>query len=140
VRNTVAYILNVKPVGDHLHFTVTGENTAENVSGYFSEVLQICQQRRCSRVLIETNLQGPSLNAYTIFSIISEAIQHSPPGSRLFAYVDTNPIHDMKAVHFAETVAVNRGITIKSFLNVPEAERWLADQQGGGSGARRRRA
>ena len=123
----MAYILGVKPRGDYLHFTVTGENTAETVSGYFSEVLQICQERRCSRVLIETNLQGPSLSPYAIFNTISQAIQHSPSGSRVFAYVDVNPMHDRKAVHFAETVAVNRGFRIKSFSSVAEAEKWLAD-------------
>lgn len=136
----MAYILGVKTSGDHLHFTVTGENTAENVSGYFSEVLQICHQRRCSRVLIEENLQGPSLNTYTIFNIITEAIQHNPPEPRLFAYVDTNPMHNMDAMHFAETVAVKRGVLVKLFSNVPEAERWLADQKKGSSGARRPRA
>lgn len=135
----MAYILDSKRSGDHLHFTVTGENTAENVSGYFSEVLRICLERRCSRVLIETNLEGPSLNTYAIFNIISEAIRHSPPGSRIFAYVDANPIHDMKAMHFAETVAVNRGFMIKSFSNVQEAERWLADQKMGLSDVQRPR-
>lgn len=136
----MAYILSVKPSGDQLHFTVTGENTAENVSGYFSEVLQICHQRRCSRVLIEENLQGPSLNTYTIFNIITEALQHNPRESRLFAYVDINPMHNMDAMHFAETVAVNRGVLVKLFSNVPEAERWLANQKQSGSGSRRQRA
>lgn len=139
MKKAMAYTLSVKTKGDHLHFTVTGENTAENVSGYFSEVLRICQQRHSSRVLIEENLQGPSLGTYAIFNIISLAVQQHPPGSRLFAYVDINPMHDMGAMHFAETVAVNRGIAVKLFSRVPEAEQWLADQKKGRSGLRRPR-
>ena len=42
------------------------------------------------------------------------------------AYVDTNPEHDASLMSFAETVALNRGIGMRLFATVAEAETWLA--------------
>jgi hypothetical protein len=44
------------------------------------------------------------------------------------AYVDINPEHDPKAMEFAENVAVNRGIPVRIFATVLEAQVWLEDQ------------
>lgn len=41
------------------------------------------------------------------------------------AYVDVNEDHNSALMKFAETVAVNRGINIRLFENVHDAERWL---------------
>ncbi len=42
------------------------------------------------------------------------------------AYVDTNPEHDSTLLDFIETVAVNRGVRVRVFGTVSEAETWLA--------------
>jgi hypothetical protein len=44
------------------------------------------------------------------------------------AYVDER-MGDM--ANFAETVAVNRGMPVRMFTNVPDAENWLRAQQEG---------
>ena len=41
------------------------------------------------------------------------------------AYVDVNPEHPTAHMQFAETVAVNRGMNIRMFATVAEAEEWV---------------
>jgi hypothetical protein len=45
---------------------------------------------------------------------------------RQVAYVDTNLEHDSSLLEFIETVAVNRGVHVRVFATVREAEAWLA--------------
>jgi hypothetical protein len=44
------------------------------------------------------------------------------------AFVDVNPNHDQGLMKFAETVAVNRGVQVRVFRNVPAAEQWLTSE------------
>jgi hypothetical protein len=41
------------------------------------------------------------------------------------AFVDINPAHDLGEMKFAENVAVNRGISVRVFPTIQEAEAWL---------------
>jgi hypothetical protein len=43
------------------------------------------------------------------------------------AYVDVNGASDL--MHFAETVAVNRGLPIAVFSTIADAETWLLKEQ-----------
>ena len=47
------------------------------------------------------------------------------PAIRYIAFVDTNPEHDFAAMEFAETVAVNRGVNVRVFRDVPSAREWI---------------
>jgi hypothetical protein len=44
------------------------------------------------------------------------------------AFVDTNPEHDAARMRFAETVAVNRGVRLRVFPTVGEAEKWIQEE------------
>ncbi len=44
---------------------------------------------------------------------------------RAIAFVDTNPEHTFVPMQFAETVAVNRGVNVKVFHDVPAAMDWI---------------
>jgi hypothetical protein len=41
------------------------------------------------------------------------------------AYVDINPEHNANDMEFAEDVAVNRGVFVRVFSTIHEAEQWL---------------
>lgn len=124
----MSYDLKVKRKEGYLHITVTGENTRDNVAGYLSEVPKQCLDHHCPYVLIEENLRGPSLNIPTIFNIAAEGSRHVRPEVRAIAYVDVNAEHDLDKMQFAEDVAVNRGVFVKLFSSVPDAEKWLIEQ------------
>lgn len=107
----------------YLHAHVVGPRTPENARRFLKEVHDACMERGCAAVLLEMKLTGPSLDAGSIFRVIS---QSSPEGTRLrrIAYVEAS-IADPSKAHFAESVAVNRGVNVRLFPDVAAAARWL---------------
>ena len=125
----MSYTLNTESRGAYLYITVTGENSLETVRDYLSEVHEICLRYQCPDVLIVENLSGPSLNTLVIYDLVSRKSAQAAHVIGRMAYVDINPEHNFKAMEFAEDVAVNRGVMVRVFSNIPEAEQWLLSQQ-----------
>ncbi len=63
-----------------------------------------------------------------MFQIANEGSQRSRTLIRKIAYVDTNPEHDFADTKFVEDVAVNRGMNVRAFRTVGEAEAWLNER------------
>lgn len=106
-----------------IHATVTGTNSREAVIGYLGEILEECRRQKCFRVLIEERLEGPRLSTMEVFTIASEGAMRALGVFEAIAYVDER-MGEM--ADFAETVAVNRGMPVRAFPSVAEAETWLA--------------
>jgi len=119
------YRLAIVERASHLHATVSGPNTRENVLRFLKEAYEACVARGKTAVLLEMDLTGPSLDTSSIFNVIAE---RSGDGARLrkIAYVDLSLARDDGKARFAETVAVNRGVNVKLFRDVAEAQKWLA--------------
>lgn len=124
-RPVVDYRCAVEPRPRYLHLSVTGQNTTANVRRILSDMLAACAQHGCSRVLLEEHLSGPSLGMVEAFEIVSEGSATARAVVQQIAYVDTNPEHDSSLLDFVETVAVNRGVRVRVFATVREAEAWL---------------
>lgn len=124
----MTYHLATERKTGYLHVRVTGENTRENVARYLVEVNQHSVREQCAAVLIEENLRGPSLNIAEIFAVVAERSRDVAPHIRCIAYVDVNPEHAKGRMLFAETVAVKRGVNVRVFSTVTDAEQWLRDQ------------
>lgn len=119
----MSYKLVITEKPSYLHALVTGANTKENVQGYLQDVLRECVARNATQLLIEERLDGPRLDVLDVFSVAAE---QSAPARGVFkgiAYVDVNASGDL--MKFAETVAVNRGLPVKVFSTVSDAEKWL---------------
>jgi hypothetical protein len=121
----MSYTLKIRANGVFMHVTVEGDRTFESINGYLAEIQKTCQERHCSHVLIEENLLGPDLNIIDVYTIVDKASPLAAQTMRQIAYVDVNPAHDMGISQFVETVAKNRGVNVKSFGNVRNAENWL---------------
>jgi hypothetical protein len=114
-------MLHAKPA--YLHAMVTGENTRENVAGYLQDLRRECIARGCRRVLVEERLQGARLGTSDVFAIVMEEASRAVGVFEAIAYVDLNAGGDM--MKFAENVALGRGIPVRLFGTVAEAEKWL---------------
>jgi len=121
----MSYTFEARNEGSYLHVTVTGKNSAANVAKYLAEVREKCVEHRCPYVLIEENLDGPSLGIVTIYNIVREASQRVGSEVQRIACVDVNPEHRAENMQFAETAAVNRGVNVRMFATVREAADWL---------------
>jgi hypothetical protein len=126
----MAHLLSLKKKEHYLHVTVTGDNTPEDVREYLAEVVERCSELGYRMVLIEENLQGRRLGTMSVFTLVAERSARVGPLLRRVAYVDVNPASDMDSMRFAETVAVNRGVNLRVFATVPDAEKWLLEDAG----------
>lgn len=119
----MSYELNFDRRPNYIHAIVTGQNTAEAVVQYMTDIQSECEKQDCYRVLIEENLEGPRLGEMEIFNLISKGSSTALGFFELLAYVDENQQFEISK--FAETVAVNRGIPVAVFSSVADARNWL---------------
>jgi len=119
----MSYKLTLDQKATYLHAVVTGQNSRANVRLYLEEVHAECVARSCFRVLIEERLEGPRLEAMDVFEIAANGSRGISGVFRAIAYVDVNASGEM--MKFAETVAVNRGIPVRLFASIADAEKWL---------------
>jgi hypothetical protein len=119
----MSYHFTIGEKPSYLHAKVTGTRTAENARRFLVEAHAACVRRNFSALLLEMNLSGPSLNPSSIFDVISE---RSPDGLKFekIAYIDAGSEGDPQQAKFAETVAVNRGVMVRLFRNLDDAECW----------------
>jgi SpoIIAA-like len=117
------YELTVEVRPDYLHASVTGDRTADNVDRFLREAYAACVDNAKSNLLLEMRLTGSRLGTFGIYRLISD---RSADGARLrrIAYVE-DPLDNVEEARFAETVAVNRAVNVRLFMDVSEAARWL---------------
>jgi len=126
----MTYKLTMTEKPGYLHVVVTGQNNRDNVRRYLEELRSECVARGYSKVLVEERLEGPRLEALDVFEIASEGAGEARGKFKAFAYVDVNAKSEL--MHFAETVAVNRGVPVAVFPTVADAERWLLNENNDG--------
>jgi CO dehydrogenase/acetyl-CoA synthase gamma subunit (corrinoid Fe-S protein) len=124
----VSYSLTFTQKPTYLHAVVTGSNTKENVTHYLEEIHRECTARRSSKLLIEERLVGPRLGTVDVFQIAVEGSRRAQGKFKAIAFVDVNAQGDL--MKFSETVATNRGLPVKVFASVADAEKWLLDDDG----------
>jgi hypothetical protein len=129
----MSYQLTIDAKPGYLHAVVTGTNSPENVSSYLGEVHRECTARGCRRVLVEERMEGPRVSLVDVFQVASEGSRQALGFFEAFAYVDVNAVGD--SMQFAETVATNRGMHVRVFPTVAEAEAWLLSLNRGGADA-----
>ena len=117
------YQLTLEQHPTYLHARVTGAHTPENVMRFLKESYTGCVERGITSLLLEMNLEGPSIGSSQIFEVIRERSSDATKLSRI-AYVDLSP-RDETRMKFAETVAVNRGANVRLFRDVASAKEWL---------------
>lgn len=129
----MAYALTIEQKPGYLHAKVTGTNTADNVARYMRELMQECATRRCPRVLIEENLEGPRLGTMDVYALVTAGATQFHGVLEALAFVDLNA--EGGVMRFAEDLAVNRGIPVRVFRTVAGAQNWLAQPGAAGTGA-----
>jgi hypothetical protein len=123
---TMPYRLSFSQQPGYLHAIVTGLNNKENVMHYLEDVFRECEARGCNRLLIEERLEGPRIGTFDVFQIASGGTGRAHGHFKAIAYVDVNARGDL--MKFAETVAVNRGLPVRVFSSLSDAEQWLMDK------------
>jgi hypothetical protein len=121
--NDMTYEVKFIKKTSFLHAIVTGINSKENILNYMKDIKNKCQSLNIYRVLIEEKLEGPRLETLDIFLIARHGSIDNMGVINQIAYVDINSSGDL--MKFAETAATNRGLPIRVFNTILEAEKWL---------------
>jgi hypothetical protein len=122
----MSYKLKVTKKPTYLHVIVTGQLSEENVLRYFEEIHRECTARKCFRILIKKNLDGPRLDVVKVLKLISEESSKVMGLFRAIAYVDVNAVGN--SMEFIENAAVNRRLPVRIFSTIVDAEKWLLNK------------
>jgi hypothetical protein len=119
----MGYEIAIEQKPTYLHLIGTGEMSAGNARRFLVDAYRAAGERNCACVLLDMRFSG-SLGLGSIFSVIEE---RSHEGIRLkrVAYVEANLGLRPDAAEFATLVATNRGVNVRLFSCLADAERWL---------------
>ena len=121
----VSYQLTIEERPTYIYARADGELTPANALRFLEEAYAACLRSGRGDLLLDMQLHGPDLNTTNVYEVISQRVAY---GSKLrkIAYVPFQR-GDRSMAHFAETVAVNRGVNVRLFESVAAAERWLLE-------------
>ena len=117
--------IEIKDRSTFLQVIVTGDNTLETLRRYTTEIPQACIKYRKLRVLVIMQLNGPDLSMLDVYQGVAAGSDNVANVGMRVAYVDENLAHSTDSMLLAENVAHARGVTVRTFRNVPDAEQWL---------------
>lgn len=107
----------------YLLITASGKDESlEEVESYGMAVIQAAIDNRVTHILCDERQLEYALGTFDIFESARFIAEHVPRLAKTAIVTGANEIQD---VAFWETVAVNRGLHVKMFQNMDEAEAWL---------------
>ena len=121
--NTLPYSLEFEHRPEYLYAKVTGSEDSRDISlSYWTHVAEERKAHNYTKVLVDEDLpeQPDLIDVYEIAAILATM---GFAGTTI-AFVDRQMDH-MEYNKFAETVAVNRGLKGRVFIDYDEAEKWL---------------
>ncbi|HET7393338.1 MAG TPA: hypothetical protein VFK25_06080 [Candidatus Binatia bacterium] len=136
-------IIEMRPESGYLHASATGEFSLEEAKRTFLEMLEAVARHQVMKVLFDgrrltgdpDTLERFYYGKYAADAVLQFKDRGVSPATQ-FAYVLKEPVLDPE--RFGETVAVNRGMLVKTFDNLEDALGSLgiapANRRGGGDG------
>ena len=130
----MAFNVVTEPHEDHLHIALVGDWDNSGYGATADKILTSCEQHKIPKILMDVRGLSGNPNALERFSMATiftakyfiARLGHRIPPCR-FAVIGSHPIVDPN--HFEETVAVNRGLPVKTFTDLEEAMEWLEVQK-----------
>jgi hypothetical protein len=118
------YIINFEDRANYLYALVHGEQYGYKVLAQFlREIADECKKRNFNQVLIEENISATA-SEMDVFRIASELPQLGFSDIRM-AYIDR--FTEQKDLNeYGKEVAENRGVDVKIFSSLEEADKWLS--------------
>lgn len=118
----ISYTFTLK--GDTLYVKTQGsDDSLEEVVQYGMAIIQAAQASGCRRVLCDELELIYRLGTIDTFSAAETISHHAPRVGRVAIVCKPQQLSDAE---FWETVAVNRGLMVRVFPALSEAEAWLA--------------
>lgn len=95
--------------------------TNHTITDALAEAVELCRAKKIRRLMLFRDIAEVLPDSQKFFAGVEAAeLLHGIK----FALVDPDPAHT-SALHFFETVIMNRGVLNKTFTNESDAEAWL---------------
>lgn len=119
----MAIAYSFHPEKNYLLVTASGfDESLEDTIGYGMAVLEACLEHQCTRVLCDERDLEYRLSTIDTFQLAEAAVQAAPKLVRIA--IATGP-DNLEDASFYETVAKNRGLSVKVFQELVEARDWV---------------
>ena len=126
----LALTLQIDQDAELLCIEYSGSFDLSDAEATFHQILAALVEHNLKKVLVDgRQISGDpeSLERFYYGRYVADAVTQTVNRHRIkvprFAYVMTEPVLDPK--RFGETVAVNRGMRVRAFDNMQQAEWWL---------------
>jgi hypothetical protein len=117
------YQLTIIDRPGYVYARITGPHRADTTLGALRDAYAECVKRRCEQMLLEMATVGPTLGPSRIFGVLKDRLDDALK-LRKIAYVDTG---GREGRLFVENFARNRGVNIRAFDTIEDADRWLTE-------------
>jgi len=119
----MAIAYSFHPEKNFLLVTASGfDESLEDTIGYGMAVLEASLEHQCTRVLCDERDLEYRLGTIDTFQLAETAVQAAPKLARIA--IVTEP-ENLESASFYETVAKNRGLSVKVFQEMEKARAWL---------------
>ena len=123
VEDSKLYNIEFDDRTDYLYAYVSGDKDSLDISRqYWREIADECRRTKCSKLLIVEDIKE-SVSTTETYQIASEISSMGFAGIKI-AFIDQH-IEQQELNEFGELVSTNRGLNVKLFNKVEEAEKWL---------------
>lgn len=112
--------------GKYLLVSTRGTRSKGGLQTAIRELAAYCQQHGIKRVLVDASLLVGNIDLMGWFDI-GQSDDLRRAGIHKLAIVNPPGISEAK---FVETVAANRGFTVKMFIDFNKAEQWILKEEG----------
>ena len=117
--------VQVEVLATYLHVRVRGDNTPQNLRQYLVQVRDAAVEHGRSDILIEEHLQGPPMDRFEIFRVVTDRTPDAALLSLRVAFVDAVERPDREGMKLGESLANKRGVVVRAFEDVESARRWI---------------
>jgi hypothetical protein len=117
------YTVTFKHCDGYLYAYAQGKEDSYEISvGYWTDIAMYCKENGFSKVIVEEDFETDT-SIIDKYELMSHGHDVGLTGVKI-AFVDRHS-EQMKSNQFGETAALNRGLIVKVFSNIKEAEAWL---------------
>lgn len=119
----ITYSMSLEP--PLLRVTASGiDDSLGEVQAYGAAILQACVESGCTRVLCDERELIYNLSVFDTYELARVTSELAPGLGKAAIVCNQDNVSDAQ---FWETVAVNRGLMVRVFLSLAEAETWLQE-------------
>lgn len=108
---------------NYFHVILKGKDSVNVSLDYWGRIFNLIREKGLKKILIEEELDG-ALTALDAYKVSTKLVELAQDVHSKIAFFDRMPDHSSNN-NFGETVAITRGVKIKVFSSLINAEKWL---------------